>query len=339
MTQISGFRNALAFAAALLLPAAAQAQLFRAYLAPTGLDTNPCTLAAPCRLLPAALAAVASGGEIWMLDSANYNSGTVNITKSVTILAVPTALGSVVASGGSAISIATAGVKVALRNLVIVPVPGAGGIHGVFMSAGTSLTVENCVIANLPQVGILVDALAILRVADTTIRDNGSYGIALLNGARGTVTRSAVSGNASHGIYVTGTTSATLTTADIADTTVDGNAIGIYAWSQNASATVEVSVHDSRAVGNAVYGAAAQSAFGAAAKLSASNNMISNNGNGIAASSTGSKVWLSGNTVTDNTGYGLANLGGVFDTLGNNAVLNNAGGDTNGGTITMFPAN
>jgi hypothetical protein len=108
----------------------------------------------------------------------------------VTILAVPTALGSVVASGGSAISIATAGVKVALRNLVIVPL-GAGGIHGVFMSAGTSLTVENCVIANLPQAGILVDALAILRVVDTTIRDNGSYGIAMLNGARGTVTRSA----------------------------------------------------------------------------------------------------------------------------------------------------
>ena len=68
---------------ALLACGTAQAQLFRAYLAADGLDSNPCTLPAPCRLLPAALAAVADGGEIWLLDSANYNTGTVSIAKSV----------------------------------------------------------------------------------------------------------------------------------------------------------------------------------------------------------------------------------------------------------------
>ncbi len=72
--------------------------LFRAYLSQNGSDTNPCTLPAPCRLLPAALAAVKDGGEIWMLDSANFNVGVVDIAKSVTILAVPGALGSVVAN-------------------------------------------------------------------------------------------------------------------------------------------------------------------------------------------------------------------------------------------------
>jgi hypothetical protein len=61
------------------------------------------------------MAPAADGGEIWMLDSANYNTGPVAITKSVTILAVPGALGSVLATGGNAIDIATAGVKVALR--------------------------------------------------------------------------------------------------------------------------------------------------------------------------------------------------------------------------------
>ena len=34
---------------------AAHAQLFRAYLSLNGSDANPCTLVAPCRLLPAAL--------------------------------------------------------------------------------------------------------------------------------------------------------------------------------------------------------------------------------------------------------------------------------------------
>jgi hypothetical protein len=93
-------RSTIAFLAALFLSASAHAQLFRAYLASDGNDANPCTLAQPCRLLPAALAAVASFGEIWMLDSANYNTATVTIGKSVSILAVPGAVGSVVASGG-----------------------------------------------------------------------------------------------------------------------------------------------------------------------------------------------------------------------------------------------
>lgn len=72
-------RRLIALAATLLVSAPAQAQLFRAYLDPSGLDSNPCTLTSPCRLLPAALAAVSTGGEIWMLDSANYNVGPVSV--------------------------------------------------------------------------------------------------------------------------------------------------------------------------------------------------------------------------------------------------------------------
>jgi hypothetical protein len=91
-----------AFVATLMLCSPVQAVgLFRAYLASDGSDASPCTLGAPCRLLPAALAAVADGGEIWMLDSANYNAGQVDVTKSVAILAIPGALGSVVATGGA----------------------------------------------------------------------------------------------------------------------------------------------------------------------------------------------------------------------------------------------
>ena len=82
-------RFALLVASSLLLPLSSHAQLFRAYLATYGADTNACTVVAPCRLLPAALAAVANNGEIWMVDSGNFNSGTVNVTKNVKIQAVP----------------------------------------------------------------------------------------------------------------------------------------------------------------------------------------------------------------------------------------------------------
>jgi hypothetical protein len=136
MTRRIATRTALACIATLLACTAAHAQLFRAYLDPSGNDANPCTLQQPCRLLPAALTAVASGGEIWLLDSANYNTATVNVAKSVTILAVPGAVGSVVAAGGVAIAIATADVHVALRNLVIVPLPGGGDTGGLSMTNG-----------------------------------------------------------------------------------------------------------------------------------------------------------------------------------------------------------
>jgi len=109
----------LAFLSLLAVSSMAQAQLFRAYVASYGNDGNPCTVTTPCRLLPAALNAVAPGGEIWMLDSANFNLGTVDIAKSVSILAVPGAVGSIVAvAGNPAITIQTSGVDVTLRNVV-----------------------------------------------------------------------------------------------------------------------------------------------------------------------------------------------------------------------------
>jgi hypothetical protein len=163
--------------------APATAQLFRAYLALDGLDTNPCTLQQPCRLLPAAVNAVAGGGEIWMLDSANYNAGPVAITKSVTILAVPGALGSVVALGGAAVVIATPGVNVALRNVHIRPFPGNEAQLGIHMSDGARLMLDGCVVEGFEGGGghgLVVLALvqsvsAVLESAGNNIlRDNAS---------------------------------------------------------------------------------------------------------------------------------------------------------------------
>ena len=109
--------------------------LFRAYLLANGNDANPCTVTQPCRLLPAALAVVDPNGEIWMVDSANFNTLPVLITKSVTILSVPGELGSVVGNGGHAIEISTAGVEVTLQNLNIRHLSGSG-FHGVFVADG-----------------------------------------------------------------------------------------------------------------------------------------------------------------------------------------------------------
>src|SRR5688572_3471138 len=130
------------------LSTASWGQAFRVYLSSEGLDGNPCTVQAPCRLLPRALQTVADGGEVWILDSANYNTGPVAITKSVSIIAVPGAVGSFVTLGGPALTVDSAAVSLSLRNLVFVPFPGAGGGEGVRMNAGV-LRVEACVFARL----------------------------------------------------------------------------------------------------------------------------------------------------------------------------------------------
>ena len=196
----------------------AQAQLFRAYLASDGSDANPCTLQAPCRLLPAALNAVADGGEIWMLDSANYNTATVNVNKSVSILAVPGAVGSIVAlDGGPAISISASNRTVALRNVVLAQLAGAvDGTYGVNMTGASKLTIENSLLVNLPFGGVQVIGAGTLKMIKTTVRDSGNgTAVYLLNGATADISGSQMLQNFG-GVRLLANTGTT-TTATISD--------------------------------------------------------------------------------------------------------------------------
>ncbi len=195
-TQRSAIRRVLALAAILLFASAAQAVgIFRAYVSSTGNDANPCNLPQPCRLLPAALAAVLDGGEIWMLDSANYNTATVVIGKSVSILAVPGAVGSIVATGGAAINIAVDSVKVALRNVVIVPLPSSGATNGINMTGASSLTIENSLIANLPVHGVSVGGAGTVKITNSTLRDIASYAVNAYSGASVSISDTKMLGN------------------------------------------------------------------------------------------------------------------------------------------------
>lgn len=57
----------------------------RTFVASYGVDSNPCTVAAPCRSFPAAIAITDAGGEIIVLDSAGY--GSFAASQSVSVLA------------------------------------------------------------------------------------------------------------------------------------------------------------------------------------------------------------------------------------------------------------
>ena len=301
MTRLNLLR--IAVAAALLSGFGAQAQLFRAYLAADGSDANPCTHPAPCRLLPAALSAVASGGEIWMLDSANYNAATVTVNKSVSILAVPGVVGSIVATGGPAISITAANLKVALRNIVIAPVVTLpAGTSGVNMTGASSLTIESCLIANLPEDGVRVDAAGTLKVANSTLRNNGSLAINLQRGATATVAATQMLGNGGGGVGAYGYYGSTTTTASVSDSIISGGYGGVIAFTNNSSAIARVSVTSSMIE---------RTQFALKSQTS---------GIGTAEVNVGSSLIVDNEYAWDQSGAGSTLL-----SLGNNQISGNAG--------------
>jgi hypothetical protein len=294
-----------------LLPPTAHAQLFRAYLASDGSDANPCTLPLPCRLLPAALNAVAYGGEVWILDSANFNTATAAIDKSVTILAIPGAVGSILAIGGPGVSITAGGLVVTLRNLVIAPLAGGGGTNGVSMTGGSHLTVEDCLIAGMPGNGVYVIGSGTVRVVGSTIRNSTSYGVWVQNGATGHVSDSRILENQGGGV-VAYVSSPLTTTVTVSDSVISGGADGAFALTNIAGAVGRVSVTRST-IGHTT------------------NALVAQTVNDL-----GSPTVTVGRSMITNNMYGwrLIGLGAVVRTLGNNHFGDNL---TNDGSMTLFP--
>jgi hypothetical protein len=306
-------RGVSTFLASLLISASSHATgLFRAYLASDGMDTNPCTVAAPCRLLPAALAAVTDGGEIWMLDSANYNVATVSVTKSVTILAVPGAVGSVVAIAGVAIDASTPSTSVTLRNLVIVPFPAGGGTDGVMVNGASKFAMEDSIVSGHEQRGIAVQSPTRVRITNCIFRDNGSFGIGLSGAATAEISNSRFLSN-TVGVSVFGD-SAQVTSAAISDSTL----------SANSASGVQV-LADGSAANNA--------------RAAVTRSTLSNNGNTgifvgtISGVNANVVATVGSNMITGNpTGMAQSGVGSTLESLGNNLVRQN--NNPSIGTIT-----
>ena len=300
-------RGLLVALAALLLSAAAQAQLFRAYLSASGSDSNPCTLISPCRLLPAALNAVVSGGEIWMIDSANYNVATVSVGKSVSILAVPGVVGSVVAMGGPAIAIGASGLSVALRNLVIVPFIGGSGTNGVELTGASSLVIERSLIANLPNNGVYVSGTGRVKIANSIIRNNSAWAVRLEDGAAGAISGTQLLAN--DGGVLAQSTLLTTSTAEVADSVISGGSLGVVAYGSGGG-TAKAFVTRCTIENTSTYALVSQTEpSGLAAVLAVSSSMITNNAVPWNQSGTGSVIRSLGNNhIADNASPPVGSL-------------------------------
>jgi hypothetical protein len=210
------FGFALLSAIAIVASAPAQAQngtLTRSFVSSAGVDTNACTIAAPCATFAHAYTMVGSNGIVAAIDPGKY--GPIAITGPVTIngngWAAITAL-----AQGDGITVGADSGNVTLTGLEI---DGAGAAYnGIVFNAGGNLVVKNCVLKDFVQDnsadantgnGILIaptSGTITFTIADTIISNSQGAGIFYLppsGSATGVIDHVVVTGSSSYGIAAT----------------------------------------------------------------------------------------------------------------------------------------
>jgi hypothetical protein len=304
-------RVMLAFASLVLLSPVVHAQAFRTYLASYGSDANPCTVALPCRLLPAAINAVAPKGEIWILDSANFNTGTVTIGKNVNIRVVPGEIGSILAVGGVPGIILSPGVTVSMRNVAIGSNALNPGTHGIQMTTGV-LTVEDSVFNVTGGRGVYaIGTGGTVSVHNSVFRNGG--GVTVADGAVGDISDSKFS-NVGSPVVVEVNVANAPGSANVVNCRMTGGFAGAWLRSQTTGASGTLNVINS-SISNSTFGIRSDVLGGSPSLVvSVSGTDLSNNGVGLYQNGTGA----------------------VLESLSNNLVRNN--GSNSSGTITPVGA-
>ncbi len=297
----------------------------RTFVATSGSDANTasnCASTTPCRGFGAALTVTDAGGEIIVLSSGGY--GSVTIDRSVSLVAPEGLYAGISVFSGNGVTIATAGVNVVLRGLSI---NGMGGSKGVEMTAGTSLLVEDCVIADFSgssQPGVYVATPAAVRVVNSLFRNNG-IGDVVSSGATASIMDSKFLGGW-YGVWVTdffGGSSVT-TRATVGRSVAADAANGFYATSHYSGNTSRLHVNDSLVSGMGSMAIESSTQGAGTVEVSVTNSRIEENNIGLYTFGAAAKLIASGNTVIRN-GYGLyQGSTSVFETTSDNVVRDNS---------------
>jgi hypothetical protein len=183
--------------AAILLPALhtapAHAANFHSWVSHGGSDVNLCNSASPCATFAVTLAATADGGELSCLDSGGFGPFTVTISVVIdcTGMAATTNLDETFGDGASVIVINAPGKVVTLRGLDVTGFAiGPGEANGIVIQAATAVYIEDCVIENFTQKGIVdlrTTGLTKLVINNTIVRNNAGAGIVAAAASRNSV--------------------------------------------------------------------------------------------------------------------------------------------------------
>jgi hypothetical protein len=181
--------------------------MHRKFVLSPPLATNNCTPEAPCRSLQRGIKRTPEGGVLVILDSGSYGKSAV-IERSITIAA------NRVSATVGALTVNAPGATVTLRGLTLNGSGGAGGTPGLLIGNAAAVHVLRCTVERFAghptgsANGIRVEAAnALVSIADTTVRHNGSRGLLFTSGSAGSrliVANSRFEQNGSDGIAVLG---------------------------------------------------------------------------------------------------------------------------------------
>jgi len=310
MTKITSLQ---AIAGALLgfglsaAPAAALAN--RTWVSGTGSNSNPCTLALPCKTFAFALTQTAAPGEIDVLAPGAY--GPVTITSSISIVNDGAGVAAIGIASGNAITInAGPSDSIHVRGLTIEGIGSAS--NGILFNTGGNLAIENCVIRGFEEAGIFISPTtsSSFSVSNTIASNNDEAGIfvqppgaAVVTGVLSKVTAN----NNGNGMTVLGsvTTGASLNVT-IVDSVFSNNGKGTGVFATGVLPTA----------------------------IMLRNFVASNNRIGLTADSN-AILRLAHSVVTGNgTGVNTSS-GGILDSYGDNDIDGNVFDNT--GVLTAIP--
>ena len=305
------FLLALVFAIAgicLLAPTAANAQATRTWVSGTGDDANPCSRTAPCKTFAGAYSKTAVAGEINCIDAGGY--GALTIGHSIAVKCDNTEAGVLVSGTNGIVVNAGASDVIWLSGIDFEGLgPSALSLNGIDILAAGVVTVQNCV----------------MRGFGST---NGSDGNGILMANSGTtklfVRDSIMADNALVGLEVKPQAGATALVGVTTSAALTNGSTGFRANDLNNATTINMTIDDSVAHGNAGAGVNSTGGTGTT-QVTLLHDSITNNGTGIVANNGNSTVRFGYSTVSGN---GVATSGtGTVNSYGNNQINAN-GTDT-----------
>ena len=282
---------------ALTAQAQASGTLTRAFVASTGVDTNPCTTAAPCASFAKAYTEVVPNGIVAALDPGKY--GSLTITGSVTIdgngwsaITSP--------ANGTGIVVAAGSGNVVLRGITV-DGAAATGTQGILYISGASLTIDGCVVRNMNAGGLVVgpSAASSLTVTNSSFENDGT-GVQIQPSAGGNVfaafdATQITGSNVNNGLLLTG--GAAVINVAMTNSVISNNPAGGVSVSSNQSA----------------------------ASLYLTHVQVTNNPSvGVQSIGSNATVWIGQTTITGNPthGYNISN-GGAINSFDDNYIADN----------------
>ena len=292
----------------------AQGGLTRTFVSSSGVDSNPCTVTAPCATFAHAFTLTQPTGIIAALDPGKY--GPLTITYPVTVNGNGWAAITAPAQGNGITINADVG-NVILTGL---EVDGAGAAYnGIVFNSGASLTVSNCIVKDF--------------ISSNSVTGNGIM-IAPISGTVDfTIVNTVALNNASAGIHYLPASGSAAAIGAIDHVIAANNAIGMAVDLSGASGgSAAVTISNSIANNNGSDGIVTASAAGTVI-VTADRDEISSNGTGVGVGANTSLL-LSRSVIATNSTYGISNSGTAASSADNRIAGNGNSNVVNGTALT-----